>query len=99
MSRHVGVVRDEASLAAAAAAVAEAAVGDANVTPSRTAFEVTNLLTVAAGVVAAAGRRAESRGCHRRSDHPEPRDEWRCRQTVTIGDDGGLSVTSSAVGS
>ena len=99
MSRHVGVVRDATSLDAAAAAVAEAVVADAAVMPSRQAFEATNLLTVAAGVVAAAGRRTESRGCHRRSDHPEPRDEWRCHQTVTIEGDGRLSVTRSPLGS
>jgi L-aspartate oxidase len=27
-------------------------------------------------MVAAATARTESRGCHRRTDHPEPRPEW-----------------------
>ena len=43
---------------------------------SRRAFEATNLLTVAAAVVAAAAARTESRGCHRRTDFPEPRPIW-----------------------
>ena len=34
------------------------------------------MLTVAAAVVAAATARTESRGCHRRTDYPEPRDVW-----------------------
>ena len=47
-----------------------------DVVPSRRAWEGTNLLTVAGAVVAAATARTESRGCHRRTDHPEPRDVW-----------------------
>ena len=57
-------------------------------TPTRAAFESTNLATVAAGVVAAAAARTESRGCHRRTDSPEPRDEWRLHLDVTLGGDG-----------
>ncbi len=40
--------------------------------PSRRSWEGTNLLTVAAAVVAAAQARTESRGCHRRTDIPIP---------------------------
>ena len=47
-----------------------------DVVPSRRAWEGTNLLTVAGAVVAAATARTESRGCHRRTDYPEPRDVW-----------------------
>ena len=39
--------------------------------PSQPAFEATNLLTVARAMVAAAAARTESRGCHRRTDHPD----------------------------
>ena len=42
----------------------------------RAAWESTNLLTVASAVVLAAATRSESRGCHRRTDHPEPVDAW-----------------------
>ena len=41
-------------------------------------------LTVAAAVVGAARTRTESRGCHRRSDFPEPRDEWLRHLDVTL---------------
>jgi L-aspartate oxidase len=61
---------------------------DPEVEPSRRAFEATNLLTVALGVVASATARTESRGCHRRTDHPEPSDDWRCHLRVTLGRNG-----------
>ena len=77
MSRHVGVHRDAESLAAASA-VLDAVAGKADPAGpmSRVAWESTNLLTVASAVVLAAATRSESRGCHRRTDHPEPVDDW-----------------------
>ncbi|MEZ5248663.1 MAG: FAD-binding protein [Ilumatobacteraceae bacterium] len=74
MSRHVGVLRTPAGLAAAAVSLDEVPVDHRHVT--RAAWEATNLLTVARAVVAAAATRTESRGCHRRTDHTEPRAEW-----------------------
>ncbi len=56
--------------------------------PTRAAWEATNVLTVASAVVAAATARTESRGCHRRTDFPEPRDEWRRHLDVGLADDG-----------
>ena len=89
MSRHVGVVRDDVTLAAAADVLTTVAGKvDAAGTPAREAWEATNALTVAAGMVAAATARTESRGCHRRADHPEPRDEWRRHLDVALGGDG-----------
>jgi L-aspartate oxidase len=77
MSRHVAVLRDAGSLATAAGALGAITRGLTNdIVPSRRAWEGTNLLTVAGAVVAAATARTESRGCHRRTDHPEPRDVW-----------------------
>lgn len=77
MSRHVGVMRRPEGLEAAADALAEIATSASlDVTPSRRAFEATNLLTVAAAVVEAARARTESRGCHRRTDFIEPRPIW-----------------------
>jgi L-aspartate oxidase len=77
MSRHVAVLRDAGSLATAAGALGAITRGlTDDVAPSRRAWEGTNLLTVAGAVVAAATARTESRGCHRRTDHPEPRDVW-----------------------
>jgi L-aspartate oxidase len=39
-------------------------------------WEATNLLTVAATLVAAAYARQETRGCHWREDHPEASPSW-----------------------
>ena len=44
--------------------------------------------TVATLVATAALRRTESRGCHRRADHPEPSSDWLGRLTWRLGDDG-----------
>jgi len=77
MSRNVGVMRRPAELESAAYALAGLVDRvDPAVVPSRRAWEATNMVTVAAAVVAAARTREESRGCHRRTDHPLPRDEW-----------------------
>jgi L-aspartate oxidase len=54
------------------------------------AWEATNLLTVASGLVAAAGRRKETRGCHWREDFPEVRDEWLGHLLPEIAADGAL---------
>ncbi len=110
MSRHVGVVRDELSLASAAGALGsigrsmrsakrafvepDDVDGDVppRVEPSRRTWEATNILTVATAIVAAASARTESRGCHRRSDHPEPRPEWVRHLDVTLDSTGIISV-------
>ena len=93
MSRFVGVVRDDVSLAAAADVLATVAgkVDGAGV-PTRSAWEATNVLTMAAAVVVAATARTESRGCHRRADFPESRDEWRRHLDVRLGVDGAVAV-------
>jgi L-aspartate oxidase len=93
MSRYVGVLRDAESLGAAAA-VLEAVAGklDVGVSPTRRAWEATNLLTVASAVVAAAATRRESRGCHRRTDFSEPRAEWLRHLDVVLDADGELRV-------
>lgn len=93
MSRHVGVLRDAAGLGAVAGVIdgLERSVSDA-VAPSRRSWEATNLLTIAAAVVAAATARTESRGCHRRADFPDSRDAWRTHIEVSLGASGiGLS--------
>jgi aspartate oxidase len=109
MSRHVGVVRDELSLSSAAGALgaiarsmrsakrspAGQAADDtpAPVEPSRRTWEATNILTVATAMVAAAAARTESRGCHRRSDHPSPRPEWVRHLDVTLDAAGTIDVS------
>jgi L-aspartate oxidase len=93
MSRHVAVLRDAGSLATAAGALG-AITRDlgSDVVPSRRAWEGTNLLTVAGAVVAAATARTESRGCHRRLDHPEPRDVWLTHLRVGVDSVGEIHV-------
>jgi len=87
MSRHAGVLRNEQSLAAVADVVAAALAGaDRAVEANRASWEATNLASVAGAMVAAARLRTESRGCHRRSDHPETSDSWRHNLDVTIQD-------------
>ncbi len=56
------------------------------VQPGLYAWEATNLHTIAVALVAAAGNRAESRGCHRRSDVDGPRGAWRRRVLCTVRD-------------
>ncbi|MFT8394725.1 FAD-binding protein [Propionibacterium sp.] len=58
----------------------------------------TNLRTVGGAIAAAAIARPETRGWHRRSDHPEASDSW--RRTISISCDarGLLSVTSQPIG-
>jgi L-aspartate oxidase len=97
MSRYVGVVRDASSLSAAAT-VLESVAGkvsrasgpcgsvEGGEADTRAAWEATSVLTVAAAVVAAATARVESRGCHRRSDFPEPRHDWQRHLDVALGD-------------
>ncbi len=94
MSRHVGVVRDAGSLAAADDVLAGlAGKVDASTPASRQAWEATNVLTVATAVVVAATARTESRGCHRRSDFPEPRDEWVRHLDVHVDGSGAVGLT------
>jgi L-aspartate oxidase len=95
MSRYVGVVRDDVSLDAAADGLATlAGKVDSAVAPTREAWEATNVLTVAAAVVAAATARTESRGCHRRSDFPESRAEWLRHLDVRLGAGGMAEVVA-----
>jgi L-aspartate oxidase len=95
MSRHVGVLRDDASLDAAGAALRALATSGATApatAPSRRSWETANLLTVATAIVAAARARTESRGCHRRTDFPEPRPEWLTHLRLGLDDEGEIVV-------
>ena len=85
MSRYVGVLRTPEGLAQAARILDTLAANvSPDVVPTRRAFEATNMLTIARGVVAAAETRTESRGCHRRTDCTESSNEWRRHLTVTL---------------
>ncbi|MBW3579502.1 MAG: L-aspartate oxidase [Actinobacteria bacterium] len=78
MTSGAGVVRTEASLRSALAAL-EGLAHDWRGQPGVAAQEWENLLTVGRAVVQAALARAESRGCHWRADHPEPDPALRLR--------------------
>ncbi len=93
MSRHVGVVRDAEGLAAAASSLAALSRSvDRDVEPGRDSWEATNLLTTASAVVSAALERTESRGCHRRSDHPETEPSWVRHLEVVLDPSGAVAV-------
>ncbi|QGG96493.1 L-aspartate oxidase [Actinomarinicola tropica] len=75
MTRNAGVVRDVASLTAAASALSSLASRLTRSGPGSTAhLELRNLIEAGAALVEAALAREESRGCHTRSDAPEPDD-------------------------
>nr|MBA3289209.1 L-aspartate oxidase [Acidimicrobiia bacterium] len=73
------------SLAAATHALDAVPVGADGPESGRSGWEATNLLTVATAMVAAAAARTESRGCHRRTDFPDPRPEWLTHLDVSLG--------------
>ncbi len=94
MSSQVGVLRTPAGMASAALQLeALASTASVGVTGSRAAWEATNMLTVSAAVALSAATRTESRGCHRRDDWPDRRDEWLTELDVRMTIDGDLAVT------
>ncbi|MEU8656640.1 L-aspartate oxidase [Actinoplanes philippinensis] len=89
MTRGAGVLRSADSLDTAAKELARLA--EQRSTPNTAAWEVTNLLTVAATLVASARSRRETRGCHWREDHPTAADEWRGHLLNAVGAEGHLT--------
>ncbi len=77
MSRHVGVVRNEEGLTAAIDILENIEHGPL-ITP-----KIENMLCAAKLIATAALEREESRGGHFRSDHPQPREEFRKRSFQT----------------
>jgi L-aspartate oxidase len=86
MTRGAGVLRSADSLAETGASLETLALTRAR--PATDTWEVTNLVTVASALVAAASRREETRGCHWREDFPEARPEWLGHLVAAIGPDG-----------
>ncbi|MFF4365643.1 L-aspartate oxidase [Streptomyces sp. NPDC001594] len=92
MTQGAGVVRSAESLAEAAEALETlytTALGELEghgktAEPGVDTWEATNLLCVARVLVAAAQRRAETRGCHWREDHPDRDDAWRRHLVVRL---------------
>ncbi|MEP6599819.1 MAG: L-aspartate oxidase [Actinomycetota bacterium] len=93
MSRHVGVLRDQAGLDAAAAGLT-GLLASTNLVGGTENWETTNLVTVAAVLVVAARHRQETRGSHWRDDFPERDDEhWRGHLDTVLARDGSLHTT------
>lgn len=98
MSRDVGLLRDGPGLRAAGAALAaledrlDAACGaEASVAAVGAWSEARNLLTACRLVAAAAEHRQESRGAHCRADYPDPREVFRRRLTLRLGEAPGMA--------
>jgi L-aspartate oxidase len=91
MTRGAGVLRSADSLAATAYELSR--LGGQRATPRNAAWEATNLLTVAAALVASADTRRETRGCHWREDFPVAEDEWRGHLLNAINPLGHLTQT------
>jgi L-aspartate oxidase len=87
MSAGAGVLRSAASLHEVGATLESLAPDCARANTA--SWEATNLLTVASALVAAASRRAETRGCHWRDDFPDARDEWRGHLLAALDSTGG----------
>ena len=86
MTEGVGVLRSAQSMAAAAAVVAELAVGDE---PATQSWELTNLALLAGVLARHAAIREETRGSHWREDFAERDDEhWKVRLVSTLSTDG-----------
>jgi L-aspartate oxidase len=97
MSAGAGVIRTADSLAGTAAALAALAGRPADKLEPE-AWDATNLHTVATALVAAATRRAETRGCHWREDFPDRDDDrWRGHLLAALGSAGQLTETYQAL--
>jgi len=80
-----GVLRDEAGLGVLLKSLDQLPQQDHAI--SAADVEATNLHTIGVLVAAAAQRRTESRGCHRRSDFTTTDDRWRRHTLLRLGSD------------
>jgi L-aspartate oxidase len=92
MSRGAAIGRDAAGLAAVSDAIEEVTL-DRPLT-DRAAVEDAALTLAAGALLAAAGSRTESRGCHVRRDHPGRDDRWQGTSAAVALVDDRLSLTT-----
>jgi len=92
MTRGAGVLRSASSLAETAEVLTRVG-GIRSQSPRTDAWEATNLLTIAAALVASADARRETRGCHWREDFAASDPAWHGHLVTSISDDGTLSTT------
>jgi len=92
MSAGAGIGRDAAGMAAASDAVETASVSGCPV--DRRGVEDAALTLLAQAVLAAAGTRRETRGCHVRTDFPERDDLWQRTSLVVRLDGAGRPVVA-----
>ncbi|MEJ2871662.1 L-aspartate oxidase [Actinomycetospora sp. OC33-EN08] len=90
MSRGAAIGRDASGLAATSDVIEASSVPVA--LDSRAAVEDAALALAAGAVLAAAGSRTESRGCHLRSDFPRRDDRWQGASTAVTLVDGRLCL-------
>jgi L-aspartate oxidase len=88
MQEHVFVARSGGGLADALASLAEVLGSGTDPTGRAGHSDLTasNLALAARAITAAAALRTESRGCHRRVDHPTPAPAWERRIVITLAD-------------
>jgi L-aspartate oxidase len=94
MTAGAGIGRDAAGLAAASDAVEATTLSAVPV--DRAGVEDAALTLLAAAVLAAAGTRTETRGCHVRTDHPERDDAWQRESLHVTLDEAGRPVVGAA---
>jgi L-aspartate oxidase len=92
MTEHAGVLRSSTGLAQAARGLGALAAKTTD-DPRTSAWETTNLLTVAVALLGAAREREETRGSHWREDFPRRDDAWIGHIDTTMDADGGLRTT------
>jgi L-aspartate oxidase len=89
MTAGAGVLRSAGSLAEAGAALVK--LGETRSGARTDSWEASNLLTVASALVAAAGRRQETRGCHWREDFANASARWQGHLLATLDGAGRLA--------
>jgi L-aspartate oxidase len=91
-----GVLRSARSLADTGAELV--GLGERRGSARMASWEATNLLTVAAVLVAAGYARQETRGCHWREDHPDARPEWLGHLVASLGPTGAVRLAWEELG-